>query len=306
MQQIAGGLAGAIIVAGDFDELPGIAGLPSGCSSCRVRFWDQAGCSYLVNGQPNPTIAIRPGETQRWRILNASANAFFNLRLDGHQLHRLAADGKPLPASGPSTRCCSDQANAPTCWCKGGGAATTRCARGLGRRRSGPARLPGRDADVAGRSGSAGATADTIMPLAERRRLDERPHRPPADRHVTKRSHAPYFAIDGLGFDPDRVDQIVKLGATEEWVVRNTSPDWHPFHIHVNDFQVISVNGEPQAPHYEDTVLVPRNGEVVIRMRFLDFTGKFVYHCHILAHEDGGMMGVVEVVDSSSIATPRP
>jgi FtsP/CotA-like multicopper oxidase with cupredoxin domain len=47
---------------------------------------------------------------------------------------------------------------------------------------------------------------------------------------------------------------------------------------------------------YDDTVLLPRRGEVTIRQRFLDFTGRYVYHCHILMHEDGGMMGVIEVV----------
>jgi FtsP/CotA-like multicopper oxidase with cupredoxin domain len=53
----------------------------------------------------------------------------------------------------------------------------------------------------------------------------------------------------------------------------------------------------PYTSHGEqDTVVLPPHGEVVIRTAFLDFTGKFVFHCHILAHEDGGMMAVVEVV----------
>jgi FtsP/CotA-like multicopper oxidase with cupredoxin domain len=72
----------------------------------------------------------------------------------------------------------------------------------------------------------------------------------------------------------------------------------HPFHIHVDDFQVISINGEPyEASSRQDTIPLPINGEVVIRIPFNDFTGKFVYHCHILNHEDNGMMGIVEVVD---------
>jgi suppressor of ftsI len=50
---------------------------------------------------------------------------------------------------------------------------------------------------------------------------------------------------------------------------------------------------------------VPPNGEVVIRTRFLDFPGKTVYHCHILAHEDAGMMGVLDIVDKAPPATPR-
>jgi suppressor of ftsI len=73
--------------------------------------------------------------------------------------------------------------------------------------------------------------------------------------------------------------------------------DEHPFHIHVNDFQVMSVNGQPyEAPGLQDTVVLPGRGQVVIRIPFEDFAGKFVYHCHIMFHGDGGMMGVVEVV----------
>ena len=48
---------------------------------------------------------------------------------------------------------------------------------------------------------------------------------------------------------------------------------------------------------WEDTTPIPAFGEIVIRTRFLDFTGKYVYHCHILEHEDMGMMGIVEVVE---------
>jgi len=61
----------------------------------------------------------------------------------------------------------------------------------------------------------------------------------------------------------------------------------------------MSINGERVPPRsYEDTVSVPPRSEVVIRSRFLDYTGKYVFHCHILPHEDAGMMSLVEVVDS--------
>ena len=63
----------------------------------------------------------------------------------------------------------------------------------------------------------------------------------------------------------------------------------HPFHIHVNDYQVISINGRPyEATGLQDTIPLPIGGQVVIRIRFIDFTGEFVYHCHILNHEDAG------------------
>ena len=95
----------------------------------------------------------------------------------------------------------------------------------------------------------------------------------------------------------DRVDQTITLGAVEEWRLRNTSLDWHPFHIHVNDYQVVAINGEPVAAYsWEDTTAIPAEGEIVIRMRFLDFPGKTVYHCHLLDHEDAGMMGIIDVI----------
>ena len=86
------------------------------------------------------------------------------------------------------------------------------------------------------------------------------------------------------------------LGALEEWTIINDNNQQHPFHIHTNDFQVISINDEPVAAvSHVDTVNLPANGRATIRIPFLDFTGKFVYHCHILNHADMGMMATVEV-----------
>ena len=75
--------------------------------------------------------------------------------------------------------------------------------------------------------------------------------------------------INGQQFDPNRVDQEVKLGTVEEWTIRNDTAEQHPFHIHVNDFQVMSVNGEPyEAQRPAGHVLLPLQGEVVIRIPF--------------------------------------
>ena len=66
----------------------------------------------------------------------------------------------------------------------------------------------------------------------------------------------------------------------------------HPFHIHGNAFQVISRNSQPESLlAWRNTVLVKRGETVCIRIPFNDFTGKTVYHCHVLDHEDLGMMG---------------
>ena len=115
------------------------------------------------------------------------------------------------------------------------------------------------------------------------------------------------FRIDGKPFDPDRVDQIVELGALEEWTVVNDSPLAHPFHIHVNPFQLTHVDAVPvDEPGYRDTVSVrPRGGSVTFRTLFADFPGRSLYHCHIVPHSDLGMMGVFEVVPAGA-ASDRP
>jgi FtsP/CotA-like multicopper oxidase with cupredoxin domain len=104
------------------------------------------------------------------------------------------------------------------------------------------------------------------------------------------------FTIDGRGFDPHRDDQSVQLGTTEEWTVVNTSPMDHPFHLHVWPFHVVAAAaGTPPAGGLQDVVLVPAQGWVRLRIAFTDFAGRTVYHCHILDHEDLGMMATINV-----------
>ena len=90
--------------------------------------------------------------------------------------------------------------------------------------------------------------------------------------------------------------QTVALNAVEEWTISNANNYPHPFHIHINDSYVVKVNGEVVTPFWADTLPVPPKGNITFRMRFTDFTGKFVWHCHALDHEDLGMMQLVEIV----------
>ena len=69
----------------------------------------------------------------------------------------------------------------------------------------------------------------------------------------------------------------------------------HPFHLHVNPFQAVEADGTIQRPAWFDVVNIPRRSTRRIRARFADFSGKTVYHCHILDHEDSGMMGTLEI-----------
>jgi FtsP/CotA-like multicopper oxidase with cupredoxin domain len=106
------------------------------------------------------------------------------------------------------------------------------------------------------------------------------------------------FYIDRKMFNESRTDVRVKLGAVEEWTVRNDADELHSFHIHQTPFQITEINGVPQpADGYRDIVDVPIGGEVKVVIPFTDpvIVGRFVYHCHILSHEDKGMMATIEV-----------
>lgn len=109
-------------------------------------------------------------------------------------------------------------------------------------------------------------------------------------------------SINGKVMDMNRIDEVVQLGDTEIWEVRNTSMRPHPFHMHDVQFQILDRNGMPPPANEKgrkDVVLV-NPGEVVrIIMRFEDYADEnapFMYHCHILEHEDAGMMGQFVVV----------
>jgi FtsP/CotA-like multicopper oxidase with cupredoxin domain len=104
------------------------------------------------------------------------------------------------------------------------------------------------------------------------------------------------FVIDGQPFSADRITAAPSLGTTEDWTITNNSMMDHPFHIHVWPFQVISrSDGTSPDPGWRDTVNIPTGTSVTVRIPFEDFGGKTVFHCHILDHEDLGMMANVNV-----------
>ena len=111
-----------------------------------------------------------------------------------------------------------------------------------------------------------------------------------------------------MQFDPKSgVPNIVaKQGTVEDWIIENRSSELHAFHIHQLHFMLLDYRGKPvNEPFLRDTVNVPylrrENSciipSVTLRMDFRDpnTVGDFVYHCHLLEHEDGGMMGLIRV-----------
>ena len=110
------------------------------------------------------------------------------------------------------------------------------------------------------------------------------------------------FRINGKSMKMRRIDEVVEKGAPEIWEISNASPMAHPFHIHNTQFRILDRDGRTPAPGergLKDTVLVNPNERVRILIRFDHYTDPdmpYMYHCHILEHEDAGMMGQFTVV----------
>lgn len=110
---------------------------------------------------------------------------------------------------------------------------------------------------------------------------------------------SPDWVINGLGYDPNRIDATVKLGTTEIWQINNQSGEPHPVHVHDVMFQILDRDGQtPPAweQGWKDTVLVQSRDSARIIAKFEGNTGLYVFHCHNLEHEDHSMMGQFQVV----------
>ena len=105
------------------------------------------------------------------------------------------------------------------------------------------------------------------------------------------------FTINGELYNEMDCNTAPRVGTCEEWRIENAHDEIHPFHLHENSFQVIAINDQPVSPmEVWDTFMVPAqitpnvNGSITIRVRFKQWYGKTVWHCHVLPHEDTGMM----------------
>jgi FtsP/CotA-like multicopper oxidase with cupredoxin domain len=136
-------------------------------------------------------------------------------------------------------------------------------------------------------------------------------------------NNPPHFMINNKQFGEtgEIVDQCMPLNGLQDWVLENWTSVAHPFHIHINPFQVVRIETPTAQNRYsiykpaddfiwQDVIAIPAGkispdgtkitpGRVVIRQTYLDFTGTYVLHCHILAHEDRGMMQLVRVVPAN-------
>jgi FtsP/CotA-like multicopper oxidase with cupredoxin domain len=319
--QVFQGLAGAILIRGELDRIPEVSAAREHLlvlqdlertASGQVRgalpmerMQGREGNLLLVNGAMQPSFRVPLGSLARLRILNASPSRHYRLRLEDHPFHVIATDGGSIPAPVEM----DELLVAP-----GERIEALIVARG----EPGAYRLWNLPYDRGG-MGMRGSflTAQGIplatleyepadgppIPLPSRLIPVEPLPNPVNPLRRFQLGGAPgggmmggmSFTINGRAFDPARVDTRVRLGDVEDWEILNPSTMDHPFHLHTNAFQPLSPGGDP-VPAWKDVLQVPARSSRRLRVRFDDFPGRAFYHCHILDHEDLGMMGVIEMV----------
>ncbi|HEY6109692.1 MAG TPA: multicopper oxidase family protein [Gemmatimonadales bacterium] len=247
----------------------------------------------FVNGQVAPTVPIGRGTVQRWRIVNASAARVYRLALPGRSLIKVGTDGGLFghPVEVPDVIL----ANSGRVEVLVRGDSST-VLQDLPYDRYMPQTRPA-DWDstrtllavrVTGRGAVRPAAVPAVLrpvPVIDTTQV--------AARRLIVMSQG---QLDGRRMDMHRSDIQARLNTTEIWTIQNVVGMDHPFHLHGFQAQVLDRNGvaEPY-PSWNDTVNVPKHSSVRIVVHFDDYPGRWMYHCHILDHEDEGMMGVLQL-----------
>lgn len=258
---------------------------------------------FTINGDYRPTIRLRHGERQFWRLLLANDFQFCPLDFMAMGLKALliGRDGNPLPAPQEIETLHMSPGNRFDVVVEG----VAPGLRDLVRQpyRHGLVDLPATPIGAVHIEAS-DAPAPAAMPAQVPVPPDITDAEIVRERRVVlgevedKRAVFDLaFTINGESYNPDTWDLDPKINTAEEWTFVNTTAYPHPMHIHINPFQVVAINGEPVLDRpWFDTHVVPAAGTLTIRSRFEDFDGDFVTHCHILPHEDAGMMMNVRIL----------
>ena len=324
-RQVSRGLAGVFIVRGELDQIPEIADAPEAVlvlqdfdltrgglpvePGLMERMAGREGDLVTVNGQVNPPIRIQRDGWIRLRILNASSSRFYRLRLEEHPLYLVAVDGGALPAPEEHEEILLTPGERIEVMVRGARPEGSYRLLGL------PYSRGGMGMGMMGGMGGATSrtiTLATVVYEGQAVRTWGLPQQlvgvDPLPASSVRRSFqfgqgmgmgmmgggGMTFTINGRTFNPNRVDTRSALGSVEEWEFINPTMMDHPMHIHTNPFQVLGSDGSPIRA-WKDVVLVRANSRSRVRTAFRDFTGKAMYHCHLLDHEDLGMMGVLEI-----------
>ncbi|WES63820.1 multicopper oxidase family protein [Microbacter sp. GSS18] len=269
------------------------------------RMLGRTGEILLTNGVPSPVLRGPAGEPQRLLVVNACASRYLDLRMEGLDALVRGVDSARWEAPASSDRLLLAPGNRADIVVTMPAAPAELIAAEHARGRAGGGMMGGGsavspEAVVLVLQPDAAAPAPALAPVAPGAWADLRGASIDAARTVTMTmgmggGAGMRFLLDGRSFAPGRVDQSVRIGTVEEWTIVNSSPMSHPFHLHVWPMQVVALDGvEVAGTDVRDVVDVPAGSSATVRIAFDAFPGRTVYHCHILDHEDLGMMAVVE------------
>ena len=257
------------------------------------------GKMLLVNGVANARLAVDPGSLVRLRIVNVANARFFNLRLPGLKWHVIGVDGGLLPeaydtetlliAPGERYDVMLVVSSAPSTEL-----VVTNEPYDRGHQSGGAPPMPLLTLAVSASAPLSGRSFPRTTRALER--LPTRPADFPLDLDEVVQGDSVVFTINGAAY-PNVPPIIVSSGDVRALEVKNTSEMDHPFHLHGFFFQVIARNDVPPPPEElanKDTIIVPAKSSLRLVSRF-DEPGTWMYHCHILEHAEGGMMGELHV-----------
>ena len=265
--------------------------------------------AFTVNGTLRPQIDIAPGERQFWRIVNASPDRYADLQLDSATLDVVALDGMPLSFHDPSIRKRSmthvllPPAGRAEAIVTGPPADSYAALRSLcfdtgPDGDSNPAMVladivSARPSSPKARPATGGAPVYATFPPASLKRVQA--SEPQFVVNFTEDKQG--FYINDQKFEMDSGPMLtVDVGSLQHWRVTNPTREVHPFHIHQVHFLTYAVGENPvKDPVWLDTVNVPYGSSVDLVMDFTDpiIRGMSVFHCHLLNHEDKGMMAKI-------------
>ncbi|MBB6144427.1 FtsP/CotA-like multicopper oxidase with cupredoxin domain [Silvibacterium bohemicum] len=265
---------------------------------------------FTVNGSLRPRIPIASGGRQFWRIVNASPDLYADLEVDGERLEIIARDGMPLTFHDPhrQTELVDHVLVPPAGRVEAivagpvGGAKVSLRSRCFDTGPDGdpnPAMviadlvsLPSRPTVSSER---VGRLAPVYKPIPHATLSDVESRAPDYTVKFTEDKHG--FYINGKKYGPeDPPMTTATVGSFFHWRVVNDTREVHPFHIHQVHFLVYAQNGKPEAqPEWLDTVNVPGGNSIDLVMDFTDpiIRGVSLFHCHLLSHEDKGMMAKI-------------
>ncbi|CAN5360457.1 multicopper oxidase family protein [soil metagenome] len=273
------------------------------------RMSGREGTVLMLNGQVGPVMTASPGDRERWRIVNACTSRYLNLTLAGQTMQLLGYDSGRFAAPRDVTGLSLAPGSRTDVLVTMSAGTSQLQALPVDRGSAGSMMVGNQRSTSVATVATlrvSGASGPALSAPAATTPRDLRMEPSVGSRTLTLAMGAAgmgmggggmmQFTIDGKNFDPNRIDQSVQAGAIEEWMIVNTSTMDHPFHLHVWPMQLIDVGGRVEADAvWRDVVNVPANSHARVRIAFDDFIGKSVYHCHILDHEDNGMMGVISV-----------